>query len=1058
MTGSRDARGEPVYRQAVHATDPTIPTDTLAFLFTDIAGSTRLWEQMPGAMGRALARHDQILQSAIAASGGAVVKTTGDGMMAVFPSIAGGIAASLSAQRALATEPWPDTGPLRVRMGLHAGQAERRGDDYFGPTINRTARLMAAGHGGQVLLSAAAAALAGDGLADGAGLRDLGEYRLKDLGRPERVFQLVHPDLGETFPPLVTLDHAAGALPVHAGTFVGRRAELAEIGRRLSDPAMRLLTLTGPGGSGKTSLAVKAAGDAADRFRDGVSFVDLSAARDTEAVLIAIGRAMGVRETPDRTLMDDLGDRLRGRQVLLVLDNFEQVTAAAGVTTDLIGACPELTLLVTSREPLHVRAEHVYLVPPMGVPPAERRALSIERLQGFEAVELFVDRARTVRADFQLTDEHAAAVADICRHLDGLPLAIELAAARLRLFSPEALRDRLGGRLDLLRSSARDLPERQQTLRATIDWSYQLLDHREQRLLEMLAVFGGADVEAVEAVEAMAVEAMAAAEDEAMAAAEDEAADTSVDVIEALGSLLEKSLVRQVDEAHGEPRLLLLETIREYAAERLAERPGAARIRAAHATYYAQLAERRRHELGGPRRDQVVDALAHDADNLRIAWRHWITARDLEQLSRLADSLLILNEARGWYRETVELTTGLLAVLAERDRTPDVAAKEFSLRMSLARALMATRGFTPEVEEAFTRALERAGPDQELRREFTVLRSLANLHVLRAEFGKGIDLGERLRTIAAAEHDPNMRIDALLVLGTGLLFTGRLRDGLARLEEAIALFDANPPRAVGVRQGNEPRVACLTTSGFSLWLLGFPDRAVARADAGIELAGRLDHPWTSAFALFHSGLLHLWRREEAVVLDRATRLLEVAEDYEFRIWSAIGSCLLGAAQTALGEPEAGLARVAEGMAAYQGIVSPPVFLPMLLYVAAGSHGRAGRPEQGLEPIRAAMDMMGGAGSHGVLFPELCLLHGDLLEAVEGPGAPSATEAWSLALSEARVLDTRMSELRALTRLGRAGPAGERAQRVAALASLVETLTEGAGTSDLAEAREVLAAG
>jgi predicted ATPase/class 3 adenylate cyclase len=1032
----------------VHDTASHEAIGPLAFLFTDIAGSTRLWERMPGAMGESLARHDAILQSAVTGAGGEVVKTTGDGMMAVFPDVTAAVRACLGAQRALASEPWGETGPLRVRMGIHAGHAERREDDYFGPAINRTARLMAAGHGGQVLLSAAAAALAGDHPADDATLRDLGEYRLKDLGRPERVYQLVHPALEDTFPPLATLDHLAGGLPTQVGTFIGRQDLLAEVHRRFEDPDVRLLTLTGPGGSGKTSLAIRVAAEIGDRYRDGVSFVDLSAARDTEAVLVALGRVLGVRESPGRSMIDDVAERLRERQLLLVLDNFEQVAAAVAVATDLLARCPGLALLVTSREPLHVRQEHVVAVPPMAVPSADHRRPTIDELLRFEAVELFLDRARAVRPEFELTRDNAAAVAEICRRLDGLPLAIELAAARLRLFSPDALRDRLGSRLDLLRSSARDLPERQQTLRATIDWSFQLLARPEQRLLEGLSVFDGAELVAIESV----------------VASTGGSPGETVDVIDGLGVLLEQGLVRQVEIPDEEPRFVMLETIREYATERLDEQADASAVRRAHAGYYAALAERLRRDLGGPRRDRVVDALAHDASNLRIAWRCWIDDRDLEQLTRLADSLLILNEARGWYRDTVELTTGLLAVLEERDATPEIATQEFSLRMTLARALMATRGFTPEVEQALSRVLERAGPDPGQREEFTVLRGVANLSLLRADFGRGVELGDRLIAIADADGDVNMRIDAMLVRATADVFTGDLRGGLGRLDEAIALFDAGPPRAVGVRLGNEPRVACLTTSGFCLWLGGSPDKAVERADRGIELAGQLHHPWTSAFALFHSGLLHLWRREDPIALDRAQRLLEIADDYDFRIWSAIGSVLLGAAESGTGDGPRGIAHVAEGLAAYRGILSPPVFLPMLLYVAARSYGRAGRPAEGIEPIQTAIAMAGGPEAPSVLIPEMTLLEGDLIEtARERPGgdvaAGSASVPWELALNGARSLGCRMSELRALTRLCRTAPAGaERSDRLVELAASLTTFTEGEATLDLIEAREILTAG
>jgi class 3 adenylate cyclase len=366
---------------------------TLAFLFTDIAGSTQLWERLPAAMKVALERHDAILHEAIAACAGHVVKSTGDGLMAVFPTAAAGVTASLAAQQALRDEPWRETGPLRVRMGLHAGDAEQRGDDYFGPTINRTARIMAAGHGNQVLLSAAAAALAADRLPDGASLKELGEFRLKDLGRAERVFQLLHPALEADFPPLTTMDRGAANLPIQAAPFVGRGKELAEVRERIVDPSIRLLTLTGPGGTGKTSLAVRAASDELDRFRDGVAFVDLATIRDADALLLAIARVVGVGETRDRSLRQQLADRLRDRQMLLLLDNFEQVTAAAGVTTELLTDCPDVTLLVTSREALHVRAEHVYAVPPMALPPVGRGRVSADLVEGYEAVQLFVDRA-----------------------------------------------------------------------------------------------------------------------------------------------------------------------------------------------------------------------------------------------------------------------------------------------------------------------------------------------------------------------------------------------------------------------------------------------------------------------------------------------------------------------------------------------------------------------------------------------------------------------------------------------------------------------------------------
>jgi predicted ATPase/class 3 adenylate cyclase len=1019
-----------------------VATGTLAFLFTDIAGSTRLWELMPSAMTDALGRHDTILREAIESSSGTVVKTTGDGMMAVFPTAGAAVEATIDAQRALASVGWGETGPLHVRMAVNAGDAERRGDDYFGPTINRTARLMAVGNGGQVLLSSAAAALAAERLPTDASLRDLGEYRLRDLGRPERVYQLVHPDLQASFPALHALDDVAVRLPTLT-TFVGRANELASVERLLSDEPVRLLTLTGPGGTGKTSLAIRAARDVSDRFRDGVMFVDVSMCRDADSLVLALGRAAGVGEIPDRPLREELVERLRDRETLLLLDNFEQVRAGAQVTTELLDACPTMKLFVTSREPLHVRVEHIYLVPPLDVPPATRGRVSADEVRGIEAIQLFVERARAVRPDFAITDDNAAAVAEICRRLDGLPLAIELAAARLQLFSPESLRDRLGQGLDLLRSSTRDLPERQQTLRGTIDWSYELLDPVEQRLFERLSVFEGADVSAIEAVSAAGD---AAADPERGAAA-------TVDCIGPLGSLIEKSLVRQLDVTDGEPRVVMLGTIREFATEQLDRRPEAAAVRRAHASYYAELASTMKDELIAGARDRTLMGIAAEAGNLRIAWRFWMAESDLGRLGSLAGSLLSLNEARGWYQDTVELTTDMLARLADATDAP--VGKEIALRMTLARALLATRGFTPEVVDEYTKALDLFERGEILSgQHYSVLRGLANLYILRSEFDKAAKLAERILALADAEDDNGMRISGHLIVGSTQAFTGRLREGLAHLDTAIGLFKANPDLAQGSRVGQDPRVACLTTSAFSLWLLGFPDRAVERADAAIALSDQLGNPYTSAYARFHSGFLHLWRREPELVLDRAIRLQEIAEEYDFRVWSAIGSCLLGAAQTGLGRLEEGLARSREGMAAYHGIAAPPVFVPMLQFMDAGSRGRAGRPAEALPLVQAAIELVGGVASPALIVPEMNLLRGDLLR--DTGDDQGALNAWTQALETARLIEARLPELRALTRLAGIAQGRERDQSMDALRAVYGGIAEGRDTADLQEASALLA--
>ena len=524
-------------RQAVDAPSAasSSPVEApLTFLFTDVEGSTRLWEQYPGEMQTALERHDAILRTAIADGEGQVVKTTGDGLMAVFGAPAAAVSAAMWAQRALFAEVWPATCPIRVRMGIHSGEAESRGGDYFGPAVNRAARIMAAGHGGQVLVSGATAALLDGSPPRTATLRDLGEHRLRDLGRPEHLFQVAAADLPAEFPPLATLDRRPNNLPTESSAFVGRDLVLQQVRERLDDDAVRLVTLTGAGGTGKTRLALRAAADQIDRFADGVFFVDLITATDGDGVLGLITAAMGLAESTERSPLNELRRQLRSQQVLLVLDNFEQVMVAAPVLLELLADCSRLKLLVTSRQALRVRGENVVSVPPLSLPAEAAGATSAVELSQFEAIQLFVERARSVRSDFRLTDDNASAVAEICRRLDGLPLAIELATARMNLFSPEGLRDRLGSRLKL-GGGARDLPARQQTLRATIEWSYQLLDPAEQRLLELLSIFAGCSVEAVEAV----------------AGGLDEAAGVELDALEGLGSLLDKSLVRQAETADG---------------------------------------------------------------------------------------------------------------------------------------------------------------------------------------------------------------------------------------------------------------------------------------------------------------------------------------------------------------------------------------------------------------------------------------------------------------------------------------------------------------------------
>ncbi|HEY0601597.1 MAG TPA: tetratricopeptide repeat protein [Herpetosiphonaceae bacterium] len=618
-----------------------LPGGTITFLFTDIEGSTLRWEQHSAAMQPALARHDALLAAAITDHGGVVFKTVGDAFYAAFTTAAAALAAALAAQRALQREAWDETvGPLRVRMALHTGAAELRAGDYFGPPLNRVARLLVAAHGEQILLSRATQELIRDSLPPGVQLRDLGEHRLKDLIRPEHIFQLQADDLRSDFPPLRTLDSRVNNLPPQSAPLLGREQELAELRALLARPGVRLVTLTGPGGTGKTRLSLQLGADLLHDFADGVFLLELAPIRDPALVASTIAHTLGVKETGAAPLIEGLQAFLRDKQMLLILDNFEQVAAAAPIVTALLRAAPRLKLLVTSRVVLRLYEEHEFLVAPLQTP-NPKQLPPLERLSQYAAVALFIQRAQAVKRDFQITNENAPAVAEICARLDGLPLAIELAATRTKLLTPQALLARLDNRLKMLTGGARDLSARQQTLRGAIDWSYDLLDSAEQQLFARLAVFvGGWTLEAAEAIC-------------------QDAAD--LDLLDGLQSLVDKSLVRQIETEQGEPRFMLLETIREYALERLTLSGAAEAACAGHASYYLELAEQMEPELVGMNQAASLDRLETEHNNLRAALTWARTASDPEIGLRLTIALAEFWSARGYYSEARRWLTELLA-------------------------------------------------------------------------------------------------------------------------------------------------------------------------------------------------------------------------------------------------------------------------------------------------------------------------------------------------------------------------------------------------------------
>ena len=1012
-------------------------SDTLTFLFADLESSTRLWETAPEAMAPALERHDMILRQAVTAFGGRVLKGTGDGIMAIFDSASNALRACSEAQQRLHDEVWQETGPLRARMGLHTGEAQSRGGDYFGPTVNRAARIMAAAHGGQVLLSQPAARSAWDRLPDDASLRDLGERRLKDLLQPERIFQLVHPLLPSEFPPVNTLDRRPNNLPIQISEFVGRTAELDQVGELLQGTGVRLLTLLGPGGIGKTRIALQAAADQIDAFDDGVYFVDLSPVRDRDTAFESIVRTAELSSTDQDNPLETLRRGLATRNILLLLDNFEQVMDAADGVTDLLSVCPRLKILVTTREALRVRGERVVDVPSLTLPPRDKVERGAETLSRYESVRLFSQRAREAQPGFELTDDNAAAVAEICQRLDGLPLAIELAAARLRLFSPEELRDRLRGRLELLRGGARDLPARQRTLRNTIEWSYELLDAGERSLFRLLSVFSTTTVTSVEEV----VDRLQPLKD--------------IDAVDGLTSLMEKSLVRRRN-GSGPVRLSMLETIREYAAKRLEEEADfCAAARRAHAEYFAQFARSVRERTASSELERALDELEAEIDNLRTAWRYWVAAGDLEKLDDLADSLLMLYDDHGWYHAAVELTRDLLGVLSTVPSTPERAAQEIALRASLARGLMAILGYTDEVEQevedAYREALAVSGTGGDAKQRYQILRSLASFYLYHAEFEKAAAIGQELLEIGEEKNDESIQVEGHLLLGCNLAFQGYVERGLAHLDRSIELFAPERHRPRGFLPGASPGVVPYTTSALLLWQIGYPDQAAERAEAALELAERLGHPFTSAYALFHVGLLDLWRGEPEPARQRAGKVLEVAKEHDYKVWTAVALVLHGVALTGLGQPEEGLDQTERGVTQYRGLKTPPIFWPVLLSLRAAAFALAEMPEAGLGLVDEAVDF---TSEDDTLRADLLVMKGDLLMAASD--RDGALDCYGKAFQLGQRLSSRMTSLRALTRSTRLRrELGQQPDGSDKLREVYGTFTEGFATHHLLEARALL---
>ncbi len=621
-------------------------------MFTDIEGSSRMWEADQHAAREALGIHDALIIKGVENAGGFVVKSRGEGdsHFAVFKGAGQGLEAAVAIQRALAAQSWPTVKPLRVRMALHTGLAELRMGDYYGPSVNRTARIRATAHGGQIVLSASTAERVTVDMPEGVSLQDLGRHRLKDLSEAEQLCQVDIDGLQTEFPPLKSLNLFTHNLPAQSTSFVGRLRDVAEIKDLLLQNDVRLITLSGPGGTGKTRLSLQVAEELLGRYPDGIFFIPLAEATDAELVISKIARELEVREGGSQPLLNTLTNYVRDKEMLLILDNFEQVIEAAAVISDLLAAAPAIKIIVSSRTLLNLRAEHNFPVATLSLPSPDQ-PFSLDALGENEATKLFVERATAANPRLVLSEENARVVAEICHRLDGLPLAIELAAARVRLLSLDALLDRLSHRLKLLTGGARDLPQRQQTLRKAIDWSYDLLQKEERKLLARLSVFvGGFTLEAAEAVCSF---------------------EGDLDVFSGVELLLNNSLLVQQELADGTVRFHMLEAIREYAAERLAESGELEMMLGRHSLYYGG----RMQEIGfayfSAGALDALDWTDKEHDNLRaILGRSLETAEGREIAPDLVLALAWFWYRRGFMTEGREWSERVLAAHTGEDRTP----------------------------------------------------------------------------------------------------------------------------------------------------------------------------------------------------------------------------------------------------------------------------------------------------------------------------------------------------------------------------------------------------
>jgi predicted ATPase/class 3 adenylate cyclase/DNA-binding CsgD family transcriptional regulator len=878
FAGAAAAAGSPPVVADEPAGEDLSAARTLSFLFTDIEDSAAMFRRLGGASTGVLADHHRLIHEALAAHGGRRMDTQGDTFSAVFGTARACTAAAIAIQQAMAMHSWPGGGRLRVRIGIHAGEAEETGTGLVGMEVYRGARIAAVAHGGQILVSAAAAALLEDSLPGGASLHDLGMHRLKDLSRPEQIFQLDAPGLPAAFPPLQSLDNPRlpNNLPVQASSFIGRDTELAAVSRLIA--ASRLVTLTGVGGVGKTRLALQIASEMLDGSGDGVWLAELASFTDPDLVAPTVAAAVGVEEAADRPVLDTLIESLRARELLLVLDNCEHLVSACTRLADaLLRTCSKVHLLATSREPLGVAGEHLYRVPSLGLPTADQLAEGQEALRTCEAVRLFVDRATAHQPTFRLDENTGAAVVSICRQLDGIPLAIELAAARLRSLAITDIEHRLDDRFRLLTGGYQSALPRQQTLRALVDWSYDLLTETERSVLRRLSVFAGTfDLAAAENV----------------AAARDIEAG---DVLDIVASLLDKSLL-QLELGSPSVRYRLLDTVRRYAAQRLAEGiPGdeeATRDR--HAAAFLRLAETAAQHFDKADEPAWRDRLEADNANLGASFQRLAGQADRgDDLLRLAETLYRFSITRGAIQEHL----GLLRVALDHPSAQKPTAARAQAMLATSSALVRAGGGRREARELQHASLEIARRLGEPALTVRILANLSGSIVMTdnspAAVAEASELAEEAVTLSRSVGSPDQVAGALRARSAVHSFAERYdeacRDGL----EAAGLF-----RATGNGKGLS-RV--LNNLGCDEIALGRLDDAQRHLEEALPYSAEGSDTSNSSFVLGNLALVYLLRGDPAAAREPALEALRSIQTDEKSVLRS-STLYLALYHSAVGEP------------------------------------------------------------------------------------------------------------------------------------------------------------